>query len=294
MNKVIKGIALNNSVRIAGFDSTNIVQEITKSHLTSPCASAALGRTISIVALMGLMRNEEKITVTINGGGPIGSIYAQYLPSQQVRGYVENPQVDSCINDLNKLAVGETVGRDGELRVDIQPKNEQHYFSSVPLTSGEISDDFTYFFASSEQTPSIVSAGVLVNPDGNIGSSGALIVQLLPEASEEDIEFLESNLNKFTDLSGQLLDNNILEIVNNIFNDFQLLEETHVDAGCTCSREDMYAKISTLSIEDLKEILIEDEQLEAVCPWCNSKYLFTKEDLEQIIENKESGCFLYN
>lgn len=294
MNKIIKGIALDKHIRVLGINSRDIIEEITQSHQTSPCASAALGRTLSITALMGAMRNNDKINITITGDGPLGHIYAQYLPNQTIRGYVDNPNIEPCINANGKLDVSQAVGRNGSLSVIIKSNEQSDYYGSVELVSGEISEDFTYYFAASEQIPSIVSAGVLVDTDGSVKSSGALIVQLLPEAEEEDIVFLENNMQKFINISDQLLTKSMLEIINEIFSDFQLLEETHIDAGCTCSREDMYAKISTLSLDDLKEILEEDEQLETVCPWCNSKYLFLKDDLEKIIENKESGCFLYN
>lgn len=286
MNKIIKGIALDKHVRVLGLNSKNIVNEITQNHQTSPCASAALGRTLSITALMGAMRNNDKISITISGDGPLGRIYTQYLPNHSVRGYVDNPNIDSYINANNKLDVARAVGNNGSLSVVIQSNSQKDYYGSVELVSGEISEDFTYYFAASEQIPSIVSAGVLVEKDGSIESSGALIVQLLPEASEEDILFLENNMSKFVNISDQLLTKSISEIINNIFDDFIQLEEFDIKADCTCSLEDMQAKIMTLTKNDLEEILEEDEQIEAVCHWCNKKYLFDKDDLIKIIEEK--------
>ncbi|MDF9866578.1 molecular chaperone Hsp33 [Bacilli bacterium PM5-3] len=288
MNNAIRGIALNNAVRILGINSVEITREVQQKLDLSPCASAALGRTMSITALIGLMqKNEDKVLVTIDGNGPIGKIHTQYLGDNKIRGYVDNPRVETVINEQKKLDVKSVVGTQGTLSVIIKQGLKHDYYGSVPLVSGEISEDFTYYFASSEQTPSVVSAGVLVDKDESIISSGAIIIQLLPDAQEKDIQYVESCLDSISNLSKKLENNISIEsFIKEIFPDFELLESSTMKYECLCSYDDMYSKISTLSIEDLTEIKDEDHGIETVCPWCNDKFWFNEETLEEIIQNK--------
>lgn len=285
----IRGLAHNNEIRVYAIESTDIVQTIYDKFKTSPCASAALGRAISIVALMGLMNNnQEQINVTIDGNGPIGKIHLNYMNNYTVRGYVDNPKVDTVINEQNKLAIKEVVGTNGNIQVIIKNKAKQDYYGLSQIISGEISEDFAYYFMLSEQIPSVVSAGVLVDKDESIITAGAIIFQLLPNASEETISFLENCLDKVNNLSKQLQVKNIKDIINEIFDDFILLDEKNISFVCPCSKEDFYYKIATLSIKDLEEIKLEDKGLEAVCPWCNNKYYYDEATLEKIIKDKSN------
>lgn len=284
----IRGMALDNSVRVLGVQTTQSFNQLAKMLTTTPCASAALGRTTAITILIGMMqKNDDTVTVTIDGNGSLGKIHAQYLGNGKYRGYVDHPHVDVLINDQKKLDVKGVVGTEGTLNVVLNQGLKTDYHGTSPLVSGEIGEDFTYYFATSEQTPSVVSAGVLVNEDNEVISSGALIMQLMPEASEEVIKKLEEKMNHFSNLSGQLLDHDIKTIIADIFDDFEELAQQDVVFECTCSREEMYWKIASLSIADLEEIKREDKQLEAVCPWCNSKYVYSEEDLSEIIELKK-------
>lgn len=284
----IRGIALDNSVRVLGVQTTQSFAQLAKMLTTTPCASAALGRTTAITILMGLMqKNDDIVTVTIDGNGSLGKIHAQYLGDGKYRGYVDHPHVDVLINDQKKLDVKGVVGSEGTLNVVLNQGLKTDYHGTSPLISGEISEDFTYYFATSEQTPSVVSSGVLVNEDNEVISSGALIIQLMPEASEEVIKMLEDKMSQFSNLSGQLLDSDIKKIITSIFDDFEELAKQDVIFDCTCSHEEMYWKIASLSIADLEEIKQEDKQLEAVCPWCNSKYLYSEDELAEIIELKK-------
>lgn len=286
----IRGMVLDNNARVLGVQTTQSFQKLAKMLTTTPCASAALGRTISITTLIGMMqKNDNKVTTVIDGDGPLGKIYAQYLGNGRYRGYVDHPHVDILINDQEKLDVKGVVGTHGTLSVIINQGLKNDYHGTSPLVSGEISEDFTYYFASSEQTPSIVSAGVLVNEYNKVISSGALIVQLMPEATEEVIQQLEKKIDQFNNLSHQLLDKNISTVINNIFEDFEQLSQQDIVFDCTCSREEMYWKITSLSLADLEEIKKEDKQIEAVCPWCNSKYIFNEDDLAKIIALKKKG-----
>lgn len=289
VNKAIRGLVFNDKVRILAINSTNLVKDVTKQLQTTPCASAALGRTMSIVSLIGLMqKNEDQVYAIIDGNGPIGKINTHYMGNGKIRGYVDNPQVDIFTNEHNKLDVKKVVGNDGFLNITIKQNLKNDYHGSVPLVSGEISEDFTYYFSASEQIPSAVSAGVLVDKNNEVLSAGAIIIQMMPLCDETDIEKVESILPEISQLSSKLLDQEDIEkFINSIFDDFKLLDEINIEYSCTCSYEDMQAKIATLSIEDLNDILIEDQQLEAVCPWCNSKYLFDEKSLKDIISLKE-------
>lgn len=283
----IRGMALDKSVRIFGVQTTNSYNELTKKLLTTPCASAALGRTIAITILIGLMqKNDAQVSVMIAGDGPLGKIHAQYLGQGQYRGYVDNPQVDVLINEQKKLDVKSVVGTEGTLNVVVDQGLKSAYHGTSPLVSGEIGEDFTYYFATSEQTRSIVSTGVLVNEDNEVISSGALVIQLMPDASETIIQTLENKMSQLANLSNQLLDNDIKSIIQEIFDDFTELDRQPITFACPCSREEMYWKIASIPLEDLQEIKEEDKQIEAVCPWCNSKYLYTEADLDKIIASK--------
>lgn len=284
----IKGLALNNEVRIYGINSTEIVRMAQRKFNTSACASAALGRTLSITALMGIMANDqEQIVVTIDGNGPLGKIHAHYMANHTIRGYVDHPLVAATLNDNHKLDVSAAVGTAGSLSVLIKYGLKQDYFGVTNLVSGEISEDFAYYFASSAQIPSIVSAGVLVDKDSSIISAGALIFQVLPQASETTIQYLENSLTKVQNISAQLQTNpDIRAIIDDIFDDFNLLEETTISFKCPCTKEEFYYKLATLSLADLKQIKTEDRQIEVVCPWCNTKYLFNEAEIASIMAMK--------
>lgn len=285
---IYRGVALNQEIRILGINSTDIVREVEQAHHTSPCATIALGRTISITSLMGFMMeyDDDKISVMIKGDGPLGAIHAQYLGNKKVRGYVDNPNVDVLFTENNKLDIKGVVGTIGQLLV-VKKGVRLDYNGSTPLVSGEISEDFTYYFASSEQTPSVVSSGVSFDQDGSIACAGAIIIQLLPGATEASIKYIENCLDKIGNITQLLLEKDINELIIELFPDFDLLDENEIAFECDCSCEAMRSKIATLSVNDLEEIKNEDHGIEAVCPWCNKKYWFDEEALTELIEQKK-------
>lgn len=289
MNNAIRGLALDDKVRILAINSTDLVIEVSNQLQTTSCASAALGRTMSIVSLIGLMqKNEDEVYAVIDGGGELGKINTHYMGNGKIRGYVDNPSVGVYLNEDNKLDVKRVVGNEGSLSITIKKNLKNDYHGSVPLISGEISEDFTYYFSASEQIPSVVSSGVLIDKDNNVLSAGAIIIQLMPQADECIIEKVESIIPLISQLSSKLVNQlNILSFVNSIFDDFRLLDEIDIDYECKCSREDMQIKIATLSFEDLNEILVEDKHIEAVCPWCNTKYDFDEQQIKDTIDFKQ-------
>ena len=209
-NNVIVATALNEHARIYLLNSKEMVEEARKLHNLYPTSCAALGRTMSVTALMGLMQKDESevVTTTINGGGPIGTIMCVAINTGEVKGFCSNPQFYETYPNSHKLAVGVGVGTSGSLKVTKNLKLKQAYTSEVALQTGEIGDDFAYYFSVSEQVPTIVSVGVLVDTDYSVKSAGAMIIELLPNHTEEDIVYLE-NL-KLTPISSVLENNDNL------------------------------------------------------------------------------------
>ena len=284
-NNVLIATALSGHARIYLFDSKKVVEEARKLHDLWPTSCAALGRTLSVTALMGLMQKEENelVTVTINGSGPLGTILCTADSSGKVKGFCGDPHIYQTYEGTHKLAVGLAVGTDGYLKVTKNLKLKQNYTSQVHLQSGEIGDDFAYYFSISEQIPTIVSVGVLVDKDLTVASAGAMIIELLPDHKEEDIVYLEGL--KLTPISSVLLEDESLEhYLHKLFPDAQILEERKVEYHCDCSKERFMQKMLTLPKKDLEEIAKEDD-LEIRCEFCDKVYHFDKNDIARLMEN---------
>lgn len=282
-NNVLIATALNSHARIYMINSKSIVEEARRLHNMWPTSCAALGRTLSVTALMGLMQKDENevVTVTINGGGSIGTILCVANCNGEVKGFCGDPQLYLKYNDSNKLAVGLIVGTDGYLKVTKNLKLKQQYTSQVALQSGEIGDDFAYYFSASEQRPTIVSVGVLVDTDYSVKSAGAMIIELLPNHTEEDIVYLE-NL-KLQPISSVLDNNdNLKEYLDSLFKDAQVLEERSVSYKCDCSRERFMSNILTLPKNEIEELAL-DDKIEIKCEFCNKEYVFDKDDINTIL-----------
>lgn len=285
MKNVLIATALNSHVRIYLMDSKEMVEQGRITHDLWPTSAAAFGRTLSVTTLMGLMQKEEDevVTVTINGGGPIGTILCVAKSDGEVKGFVSNNQVYLVKENIaHKLDVGKGVGTNGYLKVTKNLKMKQNYTSQVQLQSGEIGDDFAYYFSVSEQVPSIVSVGVLVNPDYSIQSAGAMIIELLPNHTEEDIQYLE-NL-KLEPISTVLSRNNDLHAyLKSLFEDAVVLEERETKYHCDCSKERFMANLLTLPKKDIED-LTKDESITIKCEFCNKEYVLDKNDLNNILK----------
>ena len=283
MNNVIIATALNKHVRVYLFNSREVVEEARKLHDLWPTSCAALGRTLSITSLMGLMQKQEDetVSVTINGGGSIGTILCVANSKGEVKGFCGDNEIYLKYNDSNKLAVGLCVGTNGYLKVTKNLKLKQQYTSQVDLQTGEIGDDFAYYFSVSEQRPTIVSVGVLVDKDYSVKSSGAMIIELLPNHTEEDIQYLE-NL-KLEPISTVLdVDDNLYNYLNKLFSDAEVLEEKNVIYKCGCSKEKFMADLLTLPRKDIEELALED-QINIKCEFCNTEYIIDKNDINTIL-----------
>ncbi len=283
---MIRATAYNGQVRAFAIRSTDTVGEACRRQDTWPAASAALGRTITISAMMGsMLKGDDQLTVKLEGDGPIGYVIADSNAHGDVRGYVKNPHVNFDLNEHGKLDVRRAVGTNGTLSVvkDLGMKN--NFTGSVPIVSGEVSEDFTYYFASSEQVPSAVGAGVLVNPDLSILASGGFIIQMMPEADDLTIKKVEKRVSDIRPISTLIREGYTPEdILNEFFNDteWKLLSQQDVQFKCKCSKERLENAIAGLGNEEIDKMIEEDGGAEATCQFCHEQYHFTVKELEQL------------
>lgn len=280
--------AFNGSIRIYVARTTLLVKEAQKVHQMYPTATAALGRTLTATLIMGsMLKGNQSLAVKIDGGGPIGKIVCESDTSGRVMGYLSNGGVYLKYKN-GKLNVGDAVGRTGTLTVVKDLHLKEPFVSTVPLISGEIGEDFTYYFAESEQTPSSVSVGVLVGLNGEVLASGGFIVQVMPGCSEEVISKLEENLKTISPISELIQEGkNGREILKLIVgsNDFEIHKTAPVRFACTCSKEKFTKGIKSLGYTTVKKILDEDHGLTATCQYCHQAYTYTEEELTEIVNS---------
>lgn len=285
---LVRGIVESKNCRVFACQTTNLLEEARKHHGLWPTASAALGRLMSASLMMARMnKNNEKMTTTINGGGPIGTMMSVTNGDGNIKGFVGNPEVHYTYNDTGKLAVGVAVGKQGTLQVIRDMGLKEPFMGSTPLQTGEIGDDFTYYFATSEQTPSVVSLGVLVDDTNEILASGGFIIQLLPDASEEDISYIEEKMKNFPAISSLLHEGKTPEeVLLSIFEDVKILESQDLFFRCDCSKERMKQALMTVGKEEIEDMIKEDHGCEISCHFCNTKYYFNENELENIVEER--------
>lgn len=284
---LVKAVAYNGFIRAYAAATTETVGEAQRRHDTWATASAALGRTVTITAMMGAMlKGDDTLTVKVEGNGPVGAIIADGNAHGEVRGYVSNPHVDFELNAIGKLDVARAVGA-GNVSVVKDLGMRDFFTGSVPIVSGEISEDFTYYFATSEQVPSAVGAGVLVNPDLSILAAGGFIVQVMPGAGEEIIDKLEQHIKALPPISTLIQEGCTPEqILERIFEgaDLKFLEKMPVEFKCRCSRERVERAIIGLGKGEIDAMIAEDGGAEVSCHFCNESYKFNSEDLETLKE----------
>jgi len=284
---LVKSTAYNGMIRAYAAISTNTVEEARRRQDTWATTTAALGRTLTITALMSAMlKGEDSLTVKIEGGGPIGGIVADGNAHGEVRGYVTNPHVDFDLNDQGKLNVSKAVGVEGSLSVVKDLGLKDYFTGQVPIVSGEISEDFTYYFAHSEQIPSAVGAGVLINPDHSLLAAGGFIVQVLPGADEEIITRLEEQIQAFPAISNLIAEgNNPEQILHRLFGEgeIKIHEQLPLEFKCKCSKERIEQAIKGLGEEEIIKMIEEDKGAEASCHFCNETYQFTEQELQSLL-----------
>lgn len=290
-DSLVKAIALNGKVRIYAVRSTDLCEKARLQHDLWPTSQAALGRIMSIGSIMaGMLKNEdEKIVIQINGNGPIGTCMVECRANGDVKGFVGDNEIYLKYNDNNKLAVGLAVGHEGYLKVTKYTGLKNNFTGQVALQSGEIGDDFAYYFSVSEQTPSAVSVGVLVNTDYSCKAAGGLLIQILPDATEENIQFVEKVVASLKPVSS-LIDEGLSpeQIIKMYFEDAEILEESPIQWNCDCSKDRFKAALTTIAQKDLMEMIEEDHGCEIKCEYCNKAYSFDEEELKFILEFKKS------
>jgi molecular chaperone Hsp33 len=286
---IIRGTSIDESIRFFSCISTNMVEEARRIHDCSPVSIAALGRMLTAGSMMGIMLKSEKdtMTVQINGKGPTGSIVVISNTTGDARGYITNPNVELMNREDGKLDVGSAVGVDGVLTVIKDLGMKEPYVGQIPIISGEIGDDISSYFATSEQTPTAVGLGVLVEVDGHVSASGGFIIQMMPEADESKIEKLEEQLGKIksvTDMisSGLDAEGMIKDILGDI--EFKVYEEKSVAYRCNCNKERLEKALISIGKQELEDIITEQGNAELVCHFCNSKYQFDKDELTNLLE----------
>jgi len=284
---LIKSTVYDGMIRAYAAISTKTVEEARRRQDTWATTTAALGRTLTITAMMSAMlKGDDLLTVKIEGGGPIGAIVADGNAKGEVRGYVTNPHVDFELNDQGKLNVAKAVGREGNLSIVKDLGLKDYFTGQVPIVSGEISEDFTYYFAHSEQIPSAVGAGVLINPDHSVLAAGGFIVQVMPGADEEIITRLEEQIQSFPAISNLIAEgNNPEQILGRLFGDeeVKIHEQLPLEFKCKCSKDRIEQAIKGLGNDEINKMIEEDQGAEASCHFCNETYHFTEQDLQSLL-----------
>ena len=282
---LVRGIVPSKNCRVFACQTTELLEVARQKHGLWPTASAALGRMMSATLMLAAMnKNHEKMTVTINGNGPIGTMIATTNSDGKIKAFVANPEVHYTYNETGKLAVGVAVGREGTLQVIKDMGLKEPFVGTVPLQSGEIGDDFSYYFMVSEQTPSVVSVGVLVNDTNEILSSGGFIIQLLPEATEEDIVYIEDKMKDFPPVSSLIHDGKSPEdILSMLFDDVEILDKQDLSFECDCSKEQMKSALMTVGKTEIQSMIDEDYGCEMTCHFCNSRYQFSEDELKDLL-----------
>ena len=281
---IIKGTTTG-GVRAFAIVTTNLVEEARKRHDCYPVAAAGLGRTMTAALLLAAnLKTDESITIRIAGDGPLGEIIADAHASGVVRGYVKNPHIDLPLRGI-KLDVGAAVGA-GHIYVTRFTGLKQPFTGSSELVSGEIASDVTNYLFVSEQTPSTVALGVLVQPDLTVGAAGGYMVQALPNADDEVLRKIEKNVESLPPVSQLVSEGkDAAGIINMIFNGLPvtLYEQTFVQFKCSCSRERIQDVLVSLGVEEIDDIIITDGHAEICCHFCGEKYQFDKSDLQNVI-----------
>ncbi len=287
MGKSARCISIDGTIVAMAVDSTDIVNRAQEIHETSAVCSAALGRLMTAASLMGcvLKGKDDSVTLRLNGGGPIGSVIAVSDSEGNVRGYVGQSVVEIPLNQKGKLDVAGAVGTNGFLTVIKDLGMKEPYVGQTPIISGEIAEDITAYYSTSEQTPTVCALGVLVNPDLTIKAAGGLIIQLLPTALDDTIDLVEKCIETLEPIS-TLIDRGMTpeEICRHALHLFELdvLDTAEPVYKCYCSRHRVEGALISTGTEELEDMM-KDEKTEVSCQFCDKKYVFTPDDIAGLI-----------
>lgn len=287
-NYIVRGLAANKSIRFFVAITTDMVEKARKTHKTTPVATAALGRTITGASIMGNMLKGEKnkLTLQVRGSNEIKSIVAVADSKGYVKGYISNPYLNVTLNDQGKLDVGGAVGKNGKLIIIKDLGLKEPYVGQSNLITGEIAEDIAAYYMYSEQQPSVVSLGVLLDTEGSVKASGGFIIQPLPDIDEEILIKLEEAIKGLPSISSMVDDGmSGEEIIKKILKDFdiEIMDETEIDFLCDCNKEKIEKALISIGKEELSKIIDEDGKAEINCHFCNKNYFFDKEDLMELL-----------
>ncbi|MBO5494206.1 MAG: Hsp33 family molecular chaperone HslO [Eubacterium sp.] len=292
MGKIVRYITEDGSAFVIAADTTDAVYEMEQIHKTSAVNTAALGRLLTAASMMGVMLKgkDDSVTLRLNGNGPAGTLIAVSDSSGNVRGYLQNPVVELPLNDKGKLDVRGTVGTDGYLFVMKDMGMKEPYIGQTQIVSGEIAEDITNYFATSEQTPSVCALGVIVNPDLTVSKAGGFIIQLLPGCPDETITTIENNMQSIKPVTvmlseGMSADDIARKAMEGL--SVEKLDESNISYKCNCSREKVAAALISTGEKSLTEMAEAGENTEVECHFCNKKYIFTPDDITTLIKNSK-------
>ncbi|USG66000.1 Hsp33 family molecular chaperone HslO [Brevibacillus ruminantium] len=282
---LIRATGYNGHVRAFAARTTDIVEEMRRRHDMWNTATAAAGRTLTVTLMMGAMlKGEERLSVKVKGGGPIGQIVAEANAHGEGIAYVSNPHVHFELNEKGKLDVARAVGTEGLLHVVKDLGLKEPYEGSSPIVSGEIGEDFTYYFVTSEQTPSAVGVGVLVNPeDRSVVAAGGFVLQLLPSTPDEVIKQMEERLAGLPQVSRMIGEGlSPEEILAKVLDEPKILSRTDIRFTCSCSHEKVRKALISMGPDEMDSLIEEQGEAEVHCHFCNERYMFEKPELEEI------------
>lgn len=286
---IVRATAADGSIRAFAAVTKELVQEAHDIHGTTGAATAALGRTLTAAAMMArMLKNDNDVmTIQIKGDGPLGLIVVVSDARSNVRGYVHNPQVYLPLNAAGKFDVAGAVGRNGYLNVIKDLGLKEPYVGYVELVSGEIGEDIAYYFASSEQVPTVVAVGVLVNPDESVATAGGYIIQLMPGADEEIVRYLEEKV-LLADSVTYMLSSGMdaSAVLDSLLGEkgLQVIDRLPCKYRCNCSRDRMERNLISLGVKEIRKMADEQHGAELQCHFCNTKYRFTEEELRSLAE----------
>lgn len=289
-NYIVRGLAANKNIRVFAAVTTDMVEKARQTHDTTPVATAALGRTITASSIMGYMLKGDNNTLTlqIRGVNEIKSIVAVSDSKGYVKGYISNPYIDVSLNEKGKLDVGGAIGKNGKLIVIKDLGLKEPYVGQSNLITGEIAEDIAAYYMYSEQQPSVVSLGVLLNTDGSVKASGGFIIQPLPDVEEEVLIALEEAIKDVPPVTSMIDQGmNAEEVLKNILKGFdvEIIEKNEIDFICDCTREKIEKALISIGEKELRTIIDEDGKAEIKCHFCNEKYEFNKEELTQLLND---------
>lgn len=289
MGKIVRYITEDGSAFVIAADTTDMVGMAEQIHKTSAVNTAALGRLMTAASMMGdmLKGKDDSITLRMNGGGPAGSLIAVADSEGNARGYVQNPVVEIPLNDKGKLDVKGTVGTNGYLYVMKDIGLKEPYVGQTEIISGEIAEDITNYFVSSEQTPSVCALGVLVNPDLTVAAAGGFIIQLLPFCPDEvisKIEYAVETLEPVTAMlsKGMTPDDVAKAAMKGL--ELSKLDESEIEYRCNCSKEKVEAALISTGRASLEDMISSGENTKVECHFCDKTYEFTPDDIQKLLD----------